>query len=157
MPTDLQARAAMLQAVLTAVIAVSTGWWAYNTNREQLLRVEEQQAREQRDAQNEAISQMSRQLGLMEAQCEREQLRIILDQPSPKRRQKRCYDAYIGARSLFFLSKVRIIRGTKVSEKEWERLWKKLLESLGNAGNISYDSAAVSEKWKAIVEKSRQP
>ena len=151
-----------------AVIALVSAWWAYNTSmadrnrteardREQRHRIQEQQIRERRTAQHEAISQMSRQLGLMEAQCDSsKQLRNILDKSYANRREERCYDAYIGARSIFFLSQVRVIRDPSVCQVEWECLWNDLKKSLRNAGSIAYNPAKVSATWKAIVENSKQ-
>ena len=156
----------MVQAVLMCVIAVTSAWWAYSTHtadqeraaardREQRLRVEEQQARERRAAQHEVISQMSRQLGLMEAQCDnRVQLALILDNRSSSRRAERCYDAYIGAQSLFFLSRHRIIPNPSVSTETWKVLWKSLEQALIDAGDVGYNPERVSGDWEAIIKKS---
>ena len=137
MTTDLQARAtvraAIVQAAFTAVIAGFSGWWAYTSytgdqeraearERAQRQNILEQRTRERRSTQSEVISQMSRQLGLMEAQCDTGvQLRQMLDEPSPTRRAERCYDAYIGrpVASVSFEG-YRVVRDETVSEKEWD-------------------------------------
>lgn len=157
MPINLQSWSIAIQTVLMAVIAVTNGFWAYKTYTEDRKRAVEQQAHHRRVAQNEAISHMSRQLGLMEAQCEETPLSTILDERSPARPKEQCYEAYIAARSLFFHSKVRIARDPKlVSEKDWEDLWHALHKSLSDAGDIGYDSKRLSTDWKAIVEKTKR-
>ena len=75
MTSDSQAHAAVriaiAQAVLTALIATFSGCWAFTTYTGEQRRIAETRSREQRQAQDEAIAEMSRQLGLMEAQCEK--------------------------------------------------------------------------------------
>lgn len=168
MQADSQTRLAIVQALLTCVIAISSGWWAYNTHRanqewkearhtEQLSRIDEQQKRESRVAQAEAISQMSQQLGLMEAQCDsQQQLRSILERDSINRLEERCYDSYISARAILFLSRVRIIRDPDVAEADWDSLWNDFKQSLIDAGSISYNPNNVSARWQKIVESSTQ-
>ena len=164
MATDPQTRVAIVQAVLTFVIAVTSGFWAYYIytadqnraearDREQRLRVEEQQARERRAAQQEAISQMSVQLGLMDAQCDfGVQLLLILDSPRPSRRAEGCYDAYIGAQSLLFLSRHRIKPKPSIPEDQWKNLWISLEKALIDAGDVSYDPKAIWRNWDAITK-----
>ncbi len=145
----------ILQALFTLVIAVSSGWWAYTTYMNDQKRFEEQKNRDRYETQKEAISQMSRQLGLMKAQCPESSLLDLADEISSL--DKRCFEAYIGARSLFFLSRVRIFRSLKMEESEWNKLWKSLEDSLINAGTSKYDASTVSILWEGIVNKSEQP
>lgn len=160
---------AVVQAFLTLVIALCSGWWAYQTQRldreisasrehERLARIAEQESMESRAAQAEAISQMSRQLGLMEALCnENARLRTLLDgSDGPvSRRVEQCHDAYIGARSLLFLSEVRILPNPKVKQDEWKDLWDTLKKTLRNAGAIGYNPQRVGSDWSKIVGRAR--
>ena len=148
----------MVQAVLTAIIATFSGCWAFATYTGDQRRLSETQAREQRQAQNEAISQMSRQLGLMEAQCEEDvQLRFLLDNAKSTRREERCYDAYIHARSLLYLSRVRIDSHSTVSDVDWNDLWDDFEQALVRAGAITYNADRVSTAWTPIVNNSKEP
>ena len=145
----------ILQTLFTCVIALSSGWWAYTTYMNDQKRFEEQQNRDRYETQKEAISQMSRQLGLMKAQCPESSLLDLADKISSL--DKRCFEAYIGARSLFFLSRVRIFRSLKMEESEWNKLWLSLEQSLINAGAVKYNGHTVLKHWKDIIEKSEQP
>ena len=145
----------ILQTMFTCVIALSSGWWAYTTYMNDQKRFEEQQNRDRYETQKEAISQMSRQLGLMKAQCPESSLLDLADKISSL--DKRCFEAYIGARSLFFLSRVRIFRSPEMEEEKWNTRWKSLEDSLINAGTSTYNAQTVSKLWKDIVDQSEQP
>ena len=157
------------QAFLVLIIAITNGYWAYYTReldqqqaaereRTELRRIEEQRLTERRIAQAEAISQMSAQLGLMQAQCnpDDQQLRTLGDKEILTLRERQCYDAYIGARSLAFLSSVRIRRNPTTSSSDWDSAWEDLTQSLTNAGSLRYSEENVSQHWEAIVEMAER-
>ena len=152
-------RIAMVQAALTALIATFSGCWAYTTYIGDQRRISETRNREQRQAQDEAIAQMSRQIGLMEAQCDEDvQLRTLLDdQARPTTRQERCYEAYIGARSLLYLSQVRIRSRSTLSYDDWTQLWADFEQALVRAGAVTYSADTVSTAWETIVDNSVKP
>ena len=153
-----------IQAILVLVIAMTSGYWAWYTrtddkeqeshrNATERREVAEQLLTEQRMAQAEAISQMSSQLGLMQAQCNPSdrQLRKLGDKEVLTLRERQCYDAYIGARSLFFLSTVRIRRDPDTALSDWNAAWTGLKQSLKNAGSVRYSEADMSKNWQGIV------
>lgn len=161
MTTDIQAkvavRVAIAQIALTALIAVFSGYWAYATHTADQRRTAEALARERRDAHNAAIAQMSRQIGLMQAQCEEDvQLRTLLDD-APTRRKEGCYDAYLGARSLLFLSRAQITPDPSIAPSAWAQLWDDFQTSLVSAGARNYREEQVSDAWESIVSNSKQP
>ena len=171
MPNDKQARAtvyvALAQVILTVAIAGFSGFWAITTytgeqrriqeqQERDERRIQEQQERDERQAQNEAIAQMSRQLGLMQAQCdEADLLRSLLDVASVTRRREQCYGGYIEARSLFFLSRERILSDSTVSRQQWDTMWDSFEIDLIQAGARGYYPDEVSARWEAIVRHSR--
>ena len=157
------------QAFLVLIIAMVSGYWAYYTrdldqqqaaDREttEFRRIAEQRLTERRIAQTEAISQMSAQLGLMQAQCNASdrQLRTLGDKEILTLRERQCYDAYIGARSLLFLSSVRIRRDPTTSSSDWNSAWEGLTQSLRRAGSVRYSEEDVSQNWQAIVEMAER-
>ena len=150
--------APIVQAVLTAVIALSSGWWAYTTYKNDQKRWDREQNRELYEAQEEVIAQMSRQLGLMEAQCKDNEQ--ILDSKLAEKTtllalEEGCLDAYLGVRSFFFLARTRISPSPKVGESTWNEKWKNLEESLKNAGNVQYEALKVSRLWQDIIDNSK--
>lgn len=148
----------ILQVLLTFVIAATSGWWAYATYTGDKARLKQQQNREQYKAQMEAISQMSRQLDLMKAQCPSDEpLTILGDEKNSTPLESRCFEAYIGARSLVYLSEVQINRQPEITETDWGQLWNSLEKSLREAGNIAYNPQNIATNWKAIVENSERP
>ncbi len=168
MPTEQQEWAKLwisgIQALLVLIIAMTSGYWAWYTraaDAEEAVerqanereRVAQQRLTEQRMAQAEAISQMSSQLGLMQAQCNASdrQLRTLGDKETLTLRERQCYEAYIGARSLLFLSSVRIRRDADTSSSEWTAAWEGLTQSLRRAGSVRYSEEDTSENWQAIV------
>ena len=152
------------QAFLVLTIAATSGYWASYTRatderqaaeREETeqRQVAEQRLTERRTAQAEAISQMSSQLGLMQAQCDPSdlQLRRLGDRDTLTLRERQCYEAYIGARSLYFISSVRIRRDPDTSLPDWNAAWEGLRQSLRQAGSVRYSEDEVSKSWEAIV------
>ena len=99
---------------------------------------------------------MSRQLGLMEAQCDQAPLRDLGDKKTLTLREANCYDAYIGARSLVFLTQLQIVRRSDVKTGDWSEAWRALYESLRDAGVSTYFPAAVADRWQTIVSQSEQ-
>lgn len=148
--------APLVQALFTAVVALCAGYWTWATHHEDQLRTAQERDRQIRNTQNTAISLMSRQLGLMEAQCDQAPLRDLGDKPTLTLRQEQCYDAYIGARSLVFLSQLQIVRRSDVKAEDWSEAWRALSESLRDAGVSTYFRAAVSDRWQTIVSLSEQ-
>ena len=101
---------------------------------------------------------MSRQLDLMKAQCpSNKSLTALGDEKKSTLLESRCFDAYMGARSLIFLSEVQITHQSKITEQEWSQYWKSLGKSLRDAGIIAYNPQKISKQWKTIVENSEQP
>lgn len=147
-----------VQAFLVLIIAAASGYWAYYTRAAELQRAAERRLTERRLAQAEAISQMSSQLGLMQAQCDASdrQLRRLGDKDVLVLRERQCYDAYIGARSLFFLSSVRIRRDPDTLPSDWNTAWDGLRESLRRAGSVQYSEDDMSKNWRAIVEMAER-
>ena len=146
---------AWLQVLLAIAIAVFSGSWAVTTYKAEQRRIQEQRARDERQTQEEAIAQMSRHLGLMQAQCEPgDFLRVLADDPMTSR-QERCYNGFIEARSLVFLSRIRIIRDSTVSESEWQEKWDSLDVALSRAGAMGYFPSVLSTRWRRIVENSK--
>lgn len=144
--------APIVQALFTAIIAICAGYWAWATRADDLHRIEDTQRRARVEMQNEAISVMSRQLGLMTALCNEVALRDLGDKPTLTLRNRQCYEAYIGARSLVFLSEVRIARGCNASESDWSSAWRELSQALRDAGTNRYFPNTVAERWRAIID-----
>ena len=160
MSIDKQAQAtiyvALAQVALTAVIAALSGFWAYATYTGEQQRIQEQQSRDERQAQSEAIAQMSRQLGAMQAQCDADELlRSLLDGGSVTRREEQCHNVYIEARSLVFFSRHRILPESTVPKPRWNAMWNSLEVDLIQAGARGYDPETLSNRWKKIVDNSK--
>ena len=145
---------AFAQIGLTAVIALSTGWWAWTTYHNDQARLERQQNRDRFEAQEDAIAEMSRQLGLMGAQCKRMALLNLLDDGPLSTREEGCLGAYLGARSFFFLAKMKISRSREVDETKWNEHWNKLRRSLEDAGRLGYTPETVLKHWQNIINDS---
>ena len=141
------------QAFLVLIIAMTSGYWAWYTYDVDKQQAAEREATEQRMAQAEAISRMSSQLGLMQAQCDPDdrQLRELGEKKELTLRERQCYEAYIGARALLFLSSVRIRRDPDTSLSSWNTAWDGLRKSLKRAGSVRYSEVEMSKNWQAIV------
>ena len=142
------------QTLLLLVIACFSGWWSYTTysyetNRE-LARERDQ--RERKEA--EAIASMSKQLGLMAAQCDDVALRDIGDGFHISPRRRGCYEAYIGARSLIYLSRIYIFPSGRTESTIWNEKWKQFAEQLQSAGTTKYNRNALEKRWDDIVKDS---
>ena len=142
------------QALLVLIIAMSSGYWTWYTHAVDERQAAVREATEQRMEQAEAISRMGSQLGLMQAQCNPSdrQLRELGDKEALTLRERQCYEAYIGARSLLFLSSVRIRRDADTSLSDWNAAWDGLEQSLKRAGSVQYSEDDMSKNWQDIVE-----
>ena len=147
----------IVQAFLTLVIAVSSGWWSVTAHMSEQARLEQQQKRDRDDVQKEAISQMTVQLVLMRAQCPKAKLRSLLESENPTDLQRRCYEAYIGARSLLVQLRWRIVRDPQVNDNDWNESWDYLDQTLRDASYSIFDSKEVFRAWRDILEKSSRP
>ena len=139
------------QFVLAGAIALTGGVWALVTYVNEQARLRSDKAESLAVAERQAVSAMSRQLGLMDAYCPEEALMDLGEKLSPDRLEQACFDAYIEAQVLFFFTRTQMRKPQDVSEQQWNDLWTAFGDALEVAGDSIYVPSDLASVWDRIV------
>ena len=142
---------AFAQYVLTAAIALVTGIWGLVTYTNEQARLTSEKAESIATAKRRAVEAMSRQLGLMDAQCPGTALIELGERDHPTLLEKACFDAYIEAEALFFFTRTQLTRPCELSDGDWSNLWSGFKGALEKAGDSEYVPSDIEVSWNNIV------
>ena len=147
---------ALVQLTLAAAIALTSGLWAYVTYTTGQVRMHSDREQRQALAQEEAKAAMSRQLGLMVAQCKQyfdpKDLAVSSDPL-----EQGCFRAALEARGLLYVTRVRLARPASMSEDKWSQRWENLEEVLKRAWRGEYTESSIWVAWNRIAGARSNP
>lgn len=147
---------AVAQYVLTVAIAFVTGFWGWVTYTNEQARLADERAATTAAAERRAVAAMSRQLGLMDAQCPGTALIDLGEKPSPTPLETACFNAYIEAEALFFFTRTELRKPNDVPASDWNDLWSTFKAALAAAGDSKYAPNTLEVVWNDIVRATHE-
>ena len=153
--TNTPSRLDLSQFILSGVIAtigLIFSWVTYSTENS---RIEHDRKTVETRGVQIAIADMSKQLGLMAAQCpEGVELRTLGTDHYPSKLESGCYSAYLEARSLLYYTQVAVPPNNSVSGEEWDEIWDQFNQALVLSGTRGYVNRDLRTHWEKVIGAS---
>lgn len=143
------------QFVLSAVIAFVGSLFTWVTYLTENARIEHDRKTAEVRTVRIAIADMSKQLGLMSAQCPSEiPLRTLGTNSYPNKLEVGCFAAYLEARSLLYYTQIALPPDGAIELGQWKNMWNQFEKVLVQSGSRGYVDMDIRTHWKKVIENS---